>query len=85
MPGQVRYRTKPRQSSIILVRYRTVIIDAGMPMPALVSWMPMPSYVKYTYNFNYLDLKNVPTALEQTRWYWEPNLKGGRAGNCRSL
>jgi hypothetical protein len=44
MPGQVRYRTKPRQSGIFLVRYQTVIIDAGMPMPALVSWMPMPSY-----------------------------------------
>ncbi len=29
-----------------LVRYRTEIIDAGMPMPALVSWMPMPSYGK---------------------------------------
>jgi hypothetical protein len=26
------------------VGYRTVIIVAGMPMPALVSWMPMPSY-----------------------------------------
>ncbi len=47
MPGQVRYRTKPRQSGIFLVRYRTVIIDAGMPMPALVSWMPMPSYDIY--------------------------------------
>ncbi len=34
MPGQVRYRTKPRQSGIFLVRYRTVIIDAGMPMPS---------------------------------------------------
>jgi hypothetical protein len=36
MPGQVRYRTKPRQSGIFLVRYWTEIIDAGMPMPALV-------------------------------------------------
>ncbi len=44
MPGQVRYRTKPRQSGICLVWYRTEIINAGMPMPALVSWMPMPSY-----------------------------------------
>ncbi len=26
------------------VRYRTESIDAGMPMPELVSWMPMPSY-----------------------------------------
>jgi hypothetical protein len=45
MPGLVRYRTKPRQSGIFLVRYRTGIIDAGMSMPALVSTMPMPSYV----------------------------------------
>jgi hypothetical protein len=28
----------------LLVPYRTEIIDAGMPMPALVSSMPMPSY-----------------------------------------
>jgi hypothetical protein len=26
------------------VRYRTEIIDAGMPMPALVFWMPMHTY-----------------------------------------
>jgi hypothetical protein len=44
MLGIVRYRTKPRQSGIFLVRYRTEIIDAGMPMPELVSSMPMPSY-----------------------------------------
>jgi hypothetical protein len=44
MPGIIRYRTKPRQSGIFLVQYRTEIIDAGMPMPALVSLMPMPSY-----------------------------------------
>jgi hypothetical protein len=42
MPGLVWYRAKPRQSGIF--RYRTGIIDAGMPMPALVSSMPMPSY-----------------------------------------
>jgi hypothetical protein len=39
MPGQVRYRTKPRQSGIFLVRYRTEIIDAGMPMPSGVSFL----------------------------------------------
>ncbi len=44
MPGQVRYQTKWTQSGIFLVRYRTKILDARMPMPALVSWMPMPSY-----------------------------------------
>jgi hypothetical protein len=44
MPGLVQYRTKPRQSGIVLVQYWTGIIDAGMLMPALVSSMPMPSY-----------------------------------------
>jgi hypothetical protein len=44
MPEQVRYRTKLTQSGIFLVRYRTKIRHAGMPMPALVSSMPMPSY-----------------------------------------
>jgi hypothetical protein len=37
-----------------LVRYRTEIMDAGMPMPALVSSMPMPSYgttVQYKYMY----------------------------------
>jgi hypothetical protein len=37
MPGQVRYQTKPRQSGIFLVWNWTEAIDAGMPMPALVS------------------------------------------------
>jgi hypothetical protein len=40
----VRYRTKPTQSGIFLVRYRTELVDAGMPMPALVFLLPMPSY-----------------------------------------
>jgi hypothetical protein len=44
MPEQIRYRTKLTQSSIFLVQYRTKIWDAGMPMSALVSSMPMPSY-----------------------------------------
>jgi hypothetical protein len=44
MPKLVRYRTKLTQSGIFLVRYRTTIRDAGMPMPALVSSMPMPSF-----------------------------------------
>jgi hypothetical protein len=44
MPEQVRYGTKLTQSGIFLVRYRTKIRHAGMPMPALVSSMPMPSY-----------------------------------------
>jgi hypothetical protein len=44
MQEQVRYRTKLTQSGIFLVWNRTKIRDAGMPMPALVSSMPMPSY-----------------------------------------
>jgi hypothetical protein len=32
------------QSGIFLLRYRTEMTDAGMPMPALVLRMPMPSY-----------------------------------------
>ncbi len=44
MLGQVRYRTKLTQSGIFLVRYLTKILDARMPMPALVFSMPMPSY-----------------------------------------
>jgi hypothetical protein len=44
MPEQIRYRTKPMQSGIFLVRYRNKIMDAGIPMPALVSSMLMPSY-----------------------------------------
>jgi hypothetical protein len=48
MPEHIRYRTKLTQSGIFLVRYRTKIWHAGMPMPALVSSMPMPSYVPST-------------------------------------
>ncbi len=44
MPELVRYQTKPTQSGIFLVRYRTELVDAEMPMPALVFLMPMPSY-----------------------------------------
>ncbi len=44
MLGQVRYWTKPRQSGIFWVWYQTEIIETGIPMSALVSWMPMPSY-----------------------------------------
>ncbi len=44
MPEQVQYRTKLTKSGIFLVRYRTKIRDARMPMQALVSSMPMPSY-----------------------------------------
>ncbi len=36
MPELLRYRTKPMQSGIFLVQYRTELVDAGMPMPALI-------------------------------------------------
>jgi hypothetical protein len=52
MPKPVRYRTKLTQSGIFLVQYWTKIWDAGMPMPALVSSMPMPSYVFFYVNAN---------------------------------
>jgi hypothetical protein len=44
MPEAVRYWITALQSGIFLVRYRTEMADAGMPMPALVFWMPMPTY-----------------------------------------
>jgi hypothetical protein len=44
LPGLVQIRTKPTQSGIYLVKYQTEIMDAGMPMSALVFSMPMPSY-----------------------------------------
>jgi hypothetical protein len=47
MPEQVRYRTKLTQSGIFLVWYQTKIRDAGMPMPAVVSSMPMRIYGYY--------------------------------------
>ncbi len=43
IPEQVRYRTMLTQSGIFVVRYRPKIRDAGMPMPALVFSMLMPS------------------------------------------
>ncbi len=47
IPEQIRYRTKLAQSGIFLVQYQTKIRDAGMPMPALVSLILMPSYALY--------------------------------------
>jgi hypothetical protein len=44
MPEIVRYRNKVTQSDIFFLRYRTGVMDAGMPMPALVFYMPMPTY-----------------------------------------
>ncbi len=39
MPGQARYRIKPWQSSIFLVRYQTDIIDADADDDAGVSFL----------------------------------------------
>jgi hypothetical protein len=44
MPEQVQYQTKLTQSSIFLAQYLTELVDAGMPMPALVFLIPMTSY-----------------------------------------
>jgi hypothetical protein len=40
----IRYQNKMMQSDIFLLRYRTEMTDAGMPMPALVLRMQMPNY-----------------------------------------
>jgi hypothetical protein len=60
MPGQFRYQTKPRQSGIFSVWYQTDYIDAGMPMPALVFWMPMPSYGR-------MEVKDCPAKTRMGR------------------
>jgi hypothetical protein len=44
-------------SSIFLVQYQSEIMDAGMPMPALVSLMPMPSYAS-------LNLPKMPSQTQ---------------------
>jgi hypothetical protein len=44
MPEPIRYRNKSVQSGVFLVRYRIEMTDAGIPMPAIVFWMPMPTY-----------------------------------------
>ncbi len=45
MLEQVRYQAMLTQSGIFVARYRSKIRDARMLMQALVSSMPMPSYV----------------------------------------
>jgi hypothetical protein len=48
MPYTVRYRNKMTQSGNFFTQYRTGMTDAGMPMPALVFRMPMPTYAYNT-------------------------------------
>ncbi len=47
MPEPVRYGNKGAQSGIGMFRYWTEIQDAGLPMPAASSSMPMLSYVSF--------------------------------------
>jgi hypothetical protein len=42
----MRYRKKRTQPSTGMLRFRTEIQDAGMPMLAASASMPMPSYGK---------------------------------------
>jgi hypothetical protein len=44
MPEPVQYRKKGTQSGTGMLRYQTEIQDAGMPMPAASTSLPMPSY-----------------------------------------
>jgi hypothetical protein len=76
MPGQVRYWTKLTQSGIFLVWYRTKILDAGMPMPALVFLMPMPSYGYYTIRKKYFFPAHSPKNEAESQ-----GNRGKREGN----
>jgi hypothetical protein len=51
MPKGVRYRNKDTQSDIVMGRYRIEKKDTGMPMPALVFWMPMPTSARTSANY----------------------------------
>jgi hypothetical protein len=44
MPEAVRYQDKGKQSCTQILRYRTEIKDAGMPMPVALALMAMPGY-----------------------------------------
>jgi hypothetical protein len=58
------------QSSIFSFWYQTEIIDAGIPMPALVSSMPMPSFAHMTYGRKTRDTKKAvkERVKEGARW-----------------
>jgi hypothetical protein len=47
MQEPVRYRNKEIQSGTGMLRYWTEKMNAGMPMPAALTSMPMPSYDLY--------------------------------------
>ncbi len=44
MPEPFRYQNKETLSGTGMLRYRTEMIDAGIPMLAASAFMPMPSY-----------------------------------------
>jgi hypothetical protein len=44
------YRNKGTQSSTVMLRYRTEMPDAGMPKPAALASMPVPSYASSSTN-----------------------------------
>jgi hypothetical protein len=44
MPGAVLYRIMGAKFGNGMLRYRTEIKDAGMPNPAALDTLPMPSY-----------------------------------------
>jgi hypothetical protein len=55
MPEPARYLNKGIQSSTGMLRYRTEIQDAGIPMSAASTSMPMPSY-----DNSYSDMSQAP-------------------------
>jgi hypothetical protein len=41
------------------VRYRNKIMDAGMPMPALILSMPMPSYASLSLHYPHYTVNSL--------------------------
>jgi hypothetical protein len=55
MPEADRYRNKGIQSGTGMLRYRTEMLDNGIPMPAALDSMPMPRYDNHIYYFSKLN------------------------------
>jgi hypothetical protein len=49
MQESVQYQNNAMQSGNFFAPYRTEMINAGMPTPVMVSWMPMPTCGEYKY------------------------------------
>ncbi len=60
MPEPFQYRNKRTQSGTGMLRYRTEIQDAGMPIPAASTSMPMPCYAFHTVS---IDSKRDPRSF----------------------